>query len=121
MRTKKRAFSLLEVLICLALISIALPLLVAPFLYESANLSEEIKLNRENRKTASHLAALLEAFHTKKLLLVETPKQEWGQYEGIPYQLKKIAPEEPAAKELWNLTLKQGKGVLEYHLIGVNP
>ena len=122
MRRRQRPFSLLEVLIGLALVTIALPLLLAPFFYEATNLEEGRKQLKAAEALNASFAIVLEALHAKKIPLENTPEAEWLQYEKIAYKLKRIRPEEPekeADVELWQLTLKGLKNNLEYNIVGV--
>jgi hypothetical protein len=59
----------LEVLIALALIALALPLLISPFVYMATDLREEIQTSQLERIANLSLSSLLVGFHTKKIPL----------------------------------------------------
>jgi type II secretory pathway pseudopilin PulG len=106
----KRNFSLLEVLIAFLLISLSLPLLMAPFIYASVDQKEMVDKMRAQSAAQYALTSFLIDLQQGKIPITqivdksEFPlKDEWfkemgGQISGI-YTLKKIKPSRSKAKE----------------------
>lgn len=123
MLTIRRAhFSLIEVLICLLLISVTIPLLTAPFYYASLDQQETVEQVVLEQAGQSALANIMQELQFKRLMLVESDMDsmapintEWlksadrgYQIEGI-YSFKKLKPkgedEGGAPVELWQVAI----------------
>lgn len=111
-KIRHRSFTLLEVLIALVLITIALPLLTAPYFYEALNLMQSTKARRLEQNLQQAKATLLEAIHTKQMNPFSEPKGEWTKLETMPavdYRFTRQKPksdEESEALELWEISLR---------------
>lgn len=108
----RRSFTLLEVLIALVLITIALPLLTAPYFYEALNLMQSTKARRLEQSLQQAKAQILESIHAKQLNPFGEPKGEWRKLETMPsvdYRFTRQKPktdEEAASLELWEMSLR---------------
>lgn len=78
---QRRAFTLLEVLIALALVALALPLLIAPFLYTARDFQENVEKLKMERVAQWALTSLLADLHQKK---IATSMLEGNQTYPIP-------------------------------------
>jgi type II secretory pathway pseudopilin PulG len=106
----KRCFSLLEVLISLLIISLSLPLLIAPFLYASVDQQERVNKMRAEMAAQFALTAFLMELQAGKIpasQIVDNStlplKKEWfsemgGGVEGM-ISLKKLKPARKNHKE----------------------
>lgn len=109
---RRQHFTLLEVLIALVLITTALPLLIAPYFFESLNLMQATKARRLETDLQKAKALLLESIHTKQLNPFTETKGEWKKVETMPtadYRFTRLKPKPEEAEEkieLWELSLK---------------
>ena len=115
---RKRSFTLIEVLIALALVSISLPLLLAPFYYEIRHLELYKKSVQREEDLLTLKTSLFEALHMKKIRISD---EVLGQEKEVDpallppafpkayYILKRIKPEklvDPMPKvELLSITI----------------
>jgi type II secretory pathway pseudopilin PulG len=66
---RRPKFTLLEVLIALALIVLSLPLLISPFVYMTEDIQQESRAMRLEKAAAFSINSLLIDFHLKKISL----------------------------------------------------
>ncbi len=110
---KKRPFSLLEVLIALTLISVSIPILINPYLFEVLNLNESERIMRQERTLSTLKAVLFEALHTGKIAVKEEDQNKWQEIDPTWTSLKgkftltlnRKKEDEAKRVELWNLTI----------------
>jgi Tfp pilus assembly protein FimT len=109
---RRRRFTLLEVLIALVLITTALPLLTAPYFYESLNLMQATKARRLENDLKKAKALILESIHTKQLNPFTETRGEWKKVQTMPaadYLFTRVKPKPDDAEEkveLWELSLR---------------
>lgn len=111
MRLQKRGFSLLEVLIALLIISVALPILMSPFVYASIDQREAIKKMQQEKMVFNQLTTVLANMQMGLIplnLLESNQEYPLNDALGGSYHFKKLKSGEQI--ELWQLvfTFKEG-------------